>query len=212
MLRFRRAAVAMALTLVVVAGCGAASASSSIAGSSASALPGTPGHFDNGTFSFDYPVTWRTISPGFFSYPLQVDAVIGTGDWHNGCWQSENGGGCVPDTVDVSGGRIVVRIWRREAGPVQICQGNTKSNATFGPNAVLEKQQGGHTRWEIRRSDQEFDWAYNVILEVYADGPARLAEAQALVSSFRWAVSGSGVVACPSFDTPVPPTGGPGLT
>jgi hypothetical protein len=203
MSRFSKAAAAGALALVVAAGCVPTSTGGSTEPSSASALPGTPGHFLNDTFSFDYPVTWRTISGGFFAYPLQVDGVIGTGDWRNGCWKSASGVGCGPDTVDVSGGRIVIRIWRRVAGPVQICTGNTKSNATFGPNAVLETQQDGLESWEIRRSDQEFGWAYNVMVDVYADGPARLAEAQALVASFRWADAGSGVVACPS-GYPVP--------
>ena len=194
----KRTTAAVILALVVVSGCAATSTDGSEEPLSASVLPGTPGHFLNDTFSFDYPVAWPTISGGFFSYPLQVDGVIGTGDWRNGCWRSENGVGCGPDTVDVSGGRIVIRVWRREAGPVQICTGNTTSNATFGPNAVLETQQDGRKSWEIRRSDQEFGWAYNVMVDVYADGTARLAEAQALVASFRWADPGSGAIACPS--------------
>src|ERR1035437_3954436 len=50
-----------------------------------------PGHFDNGTFSFDYPTTWRTISGSYVEIIVnEVDVVMGTGDWQTGCrsWSS----------------------------------------------------------------------------------------------------------------------------
>jgi hypothetical protein len=208
-LRFRRAAAAIALTLSVVAGCGAASATNSTAATSTSALPGTPGHFDNGDFSFDYPATWRTLS-GLYDETIvnEVDAVMGTGDWRTGCAQTMYPDGrdnisCTGDKFDVSGGRIVVKVWRQVGGPVDTCRADLAGNATLGPNAVLQSGSGAATTWEIREPGGQFGWGYNVFIEVHTDGAAELVAAKALVASFRWA-AGRTNGGCSELDTSAP--------
>lgn len=177
-------------------------------------LPGTTGHFDNGQFSFDYPAGWRVLAS---DYPegmaVQVDAVLGTGGWKSGCSVTDNGGSCTGDTVDVTGGRVVVRVWQRVGGPAPECMGNNQAAATFGPNAVSVYTYGSAVDWQIRYPGAEFGWTDNVDVAVWSDGPAGLAQAQALVASFRWD-AGVGHVAgsCAQIDTPAPPTVGPGPT
>ena len=150
-------------------------------------LPGTPGHFDNGEFSFDYPAGWQVLAADYQEgMAVHVDAVLGTGAWKTGCVYTGNGGSCTGDTVDVSGGRVVVRIWRRVGGPVDACRGNNKATATFGPNAVYEGSYGSAVDWQIRLPGAEFGWAGNVDVAVWADGQAGRDQAEALVASFRW--------------------------
>ena len=175
-------------------------------------LPGTAAHFDDGQFSFDYPAGWRVLAS---DYPegiaVQVDAVLGTGSWQSGCRVTDNGGSCTGDTVDVGGGRVVVKVWRRVDGPVNGCMGNNQATATFGPNAVFQEAPGLSVDWQIRVPGAEFQWAGNVDVQVWADGPSGLAQAQALVASFRWAPGvGNAAGNCAPIDTLGPPTFGPG--
>ena len=171
--------VAASLTLVLVVAAGFTIGPWRGAG----ANPSGSAHFDNGEFAFDYPASWRVILGKFEAPDIRIDTVVGTGDWRNGC----STGNCFPDTVDVSGGRIVVKVWRRTDGPGQTCNGGSQANATLGPNAVQKSVQGSATTWEIRRPvEHEFGWTYNVFIEATTDSPAQLSAAEALVASFRW--------------------------
>jgi hypothetical protein len=177
-------------------------------------LPGSAGHFDNGQFAFDYPASWRVLAA---DYPegmaVQVYAVLGTGSWKSGCSFTDNGGMCSGDTVDVGGGRVVVKIWSLVGGPVPACTGNNQASATFGPNAVAESTYGSAIDWQIRYPGAEFGWTDDVDVAIWADGPAGLAQAQTLIASFRWdpgTVSGAGM--CVPADTPAPPTVEPGAS
>lgn len=144
-------------------------------------------HFQGPTYSFDYPADWRSLSAPFGeTFVVRVDTVIGTGDWTTGCTATNNGEACTGDVVDVSAGRIVVKIWRRVDGPVQLCMGADAANATLGPNAVQQIENGSVTAWEIRQAGNEFGWINNVFVEVWADGPSQLDAARALAASFRW--------------------------
>lgn len=162
---------------------------------SASASPTSwPGHFDNGTFSFDYPTSWRTISGLYYETMMnKVDVVLGTGDWQTGChsWSSGDYGGedCVGDLVDVSGGRILVKVYQRDGGPMDLCHGDTIANETLGPNAVQKTGDGSVITWEIRLPGDEFGQEGNVFIEGHTDNAAGIASAEALVASFRWAPS-----------------------
>ena len=186
-------------------------------------IPGTPGHFDNGDFSFDYPSTWRVLS-GVYDETIvnEVDAVLGTGGWRSGCFQTmyPDGHGsesCTGDSYDVSGGRIVVKIWRQVGGPVNLCGPAASANATFGPNAVLKTASTSETTWEIREPGGQFGWGYNVFVEAHTSDAAGLAAAEALVASFRWA-PGRTNGGCYQLDTSPPsqspdslrPAGAPG--
>ena len=115
-------------------------------------LPGTAGHFDNGSFSFDYPPGWSILSGAFLEgIAVETYAVLGTGEWHSGCVFSANGGSCNGDTADVSGGRVVVKIWNVVTGPMNMCdRGDDTANETLGPNAVVRSTKGSATTWEIR--------------------------------------------------------------
>jgi hypothetical protein len=178
-------------------------------------LPGTAGHFDNGQLSFDYPTGWRVLAGDYYEgmAVVQVYAVLGTGSWQSGCRSSANGGGCTGDTVDVSSGRVVVKIWSRVDGPVNACMGNDHATATFGPNAVIGSTYGSAVDWQIRYPGAEFQWEGNIDVAVWSDGPAGLAQAQALIASFRWAAGlPSAAGNCAQIDTPAPPTVGPGPT
>jgi hypothetical protein len=151
-------------------------------------LPGAPGHFDNSAFSFDYPTSWPVISGAYNEgIAVQVYAVLGTGDWRSGCVLTANGGSCTGDTADVSGGRVVVKIWNVVTGPANICgAGTDQPNATAGPNAVMRETQGSATTWEIRMPGARFGWVGNMAIQAWADGPEALAQVEALVASFRW--------------------------
>jgi hypothetical protein len=159
-------------------------------GSTAPSLPGARGHFDNGSFSFDYPATWAALAGEYNEgLALQVFAVVGTGDWKTGCYTTANGGGCTGDVVNASGGRIVVKVYERVGGPVNMCGGDTTASATLGPNAVSKSTDGPTTTWEIRMPGADFGWTNNVFVEVWAGDPSQLAQAEALVGSFRWAAN-----------------------
>ena len=172
-------------------------------------LPGTPGHFDNDDFSFDYPAGWRTLS-GLYDETIvnEVDAVLGTGDWRTGCAETaypdgHGGISCTGDTFVVTGGRIVMKVWRRVGGPVDTCGPDVAANATLGPNAVLRTGSGSSAMWEIREPGGQFGWGYNVFVEAHTDTAAGLAEAEAVVASFRWA-PGRTNGGCYQMDTPSP--------
>ena len=147
-----------------------------------------PGHFDNGEFSFDYPAGWQVLAADYQEgLAVHVDAVLGTGAWKTGCVHTDNGGSCTGDTVDVSGGRVVVRVWRRVDGPMNGCMASNEATATFGPHAVYQGSYGSTVDWQIRLPGARFGWAGNVDVAVWADGQAGLEQAQALIASFRWA-------------------------
>jgi len=172
---------------------------------SASASPTSrPGHFDNGTFSFDYPTNWRTISGSNLYAAIQVDTVIGTGDWRTGCYRTSNVAGCNPDTFDISGGKILVKVWRLEGGPAPVCRAEPSANVTLGPNAALKTTDGSATSWEIRTPGAQFGRSGNVFVEAHTDNSAELAHAEALVASFRWAPGVLNADDCLQSETPLP--------
>lgn len=196
------------LLVLIAASCSAAGGPSGSAEPGAT-LPGTAGHFDNGGYSFDYPTAWHVLS-GLYpeGFANEVDAVIGTGNWRTGCTQTtypdgHGGGSCTGDAFDVSGGRIVVKVWRRVGGPADVCGEHETPNATVGPNAVLRSGPDSAAVWEIRRPGGQFGWGYNVFIEAHTDGGSGLAAAEALVGSFRWA-AGANAGACYQMDTPSP--------
>lgn len=176
----------------------------------ASTLPGTAGRFDNGRFSFDYPENWQAIS-GRFSEGMafEVFGVMGTGSWHSGCRVEDNGGACTGDAVDVSGGRVVVKVFERVGGPAPTCENDVQANATLGPNAIRKTTDKGSTTWEIRFPGYEFGWPNDVFVQAWTDSPAAMVQVDSLVASFRWASGVSaGRDACasaaPSTPTPTP--------
>jgi hypothetical protein len=169
-------------------------------------LPGRAGHFDNGQFAFDYPAGWRVLAADYLEgMANETVAVLGTGVWRSGCYTTDNGGGCTGDIVDVSGGRVVVKIYERVGGPAPDCQAMTTANATLGPNAVSVTSADGATTWEIPLPGKEFGWPGNIFVEAWSDGQAGQSQAEALVASFGWA-SGAGAGMCVPADTPAPPT------
>jgi hypothetical protein len=167
-------------------------------------LPGSAGHFANGTFSFDYPSTWRYLSGDYYEgMANEVYLVLGDGGWHSGCTQFDNGGACTGDMVDVSGGRIVTKLYSRVGGPVALCA-DIPANATFGPNAVMESRVGGAVLWEFRRPGSQFGLEGNLFVQVWANGSTARAAAEALLASFRWdAGIGTGGM-CYPMDSPSP--------
>jgi hypothetical protein len=145
-------------------------------------------HFDNGTFSLDYRSDWSILSGAFAEGPaVQTYAVLGTGEWHSGCVFTAGGGSCNGDTADVSGGRVVVKIWNVATGPGNECdRGSDEADATLGPNAVVRSTEGAMTTWEVRMPGARFGWVGNMMIQAWADGPDALAQAESLVASFRW--------------------------
>jgi hypothetical protein len=205
---FRRAIVGVAVVALVVGACTTASpGTSSGSAEPAPSLPGTPGHFDNGDFSFDYPASWRALSgPYDEGFANEVDVVLGTGVWRTGCTQTtypdgHGGGSCTGDAFDVSGGRVVVKVWRRVGGPADECRADVSANATLGPNAVLRTGSDSAPVWEIREPGGQFGWGYNVFIEAHTDGASGVAAAEAVVASFRWA-AGRTNGGCFQMDTP----------
>ena len=178
-------------------------------------IPGTPGHFDNGAVSFDYPTDWRVIAGDDHGATgvLDVFAVLGTGSWQENCQHGSEGTmswmNCGADVVDVPPGGVVVKVYRWWGGPAPVCRGDTQANATFGTLAVRKIVDGTTTSYEIRLPGNEFgQQSNNVFVEVHTSNPAELARAEALVASFRW-IDTSVAGACGSLDLP---TGDPGAS
>ena len=138
--------------------------------------------FDNGDFSFTYPSNWTIISGQQTDAPREIDVVVGTGTWKSGCTPT----GCGTASVDVSGGRIVLKVYRQVSGPPDLCRGNTTANATLGANAVQVSTSGSRTTWEIRFPYQEFGQGGNLHFESTTESSSGLAEAQAAGQSFHW--------------------------
>lgn len=217
MLRFTRAAVPVSIAIALaVAGCGAASQATPIAATSASesALPGTPGHFDDGQLSFDYPSDWKVLGggPNAGSPSAYILAVLGNGTWGGDCQTfaagSVSGMTCGLDTVEVPPGGIVVKVYRWYGGPAVPCRGETQANATLGQYAVRKLVDGNVTSWEIRPPGNEFGQPNNIFVEAHASNPNQLARAEAVVQSLRFEGSEGTGMGCDSFspgaDTPVP--------
>jgi hypothetical protein len=209
-------AAVLALVLVVglVAWPRAGGALPGNAGESPSAgpsLPGTPGHYDDGQESFDYPTDWSVLagSDRGATGVMDVLAVLGDGSWHESCQHGDDGTSswmnCSTDAVDVPSGGVVVKIYLWYGGPYVPCRGDTQANATFGDLAVRKTVDGTATTWEIRVPGNEFGQTNNIFVEVHTSDPSQLARAEALVASFRW-LDSSGSFNC----SPAPPTGGPG--
>jgi hypothetical protein len=156
-------------------------------------LPGTPGHYDDGEFSFDYPADWPVLS-AFQSWPnptFFVVAVLGTGAWSENCQHGTDSQGdwmtCGADMVTVPPDGIVVKIYWRAGGPAPICWSPAPTaNATVGSSAVLKTVDGDVTTWEFRWPDGQFFWPNDPTFEVHTSDPAQLAKAEAMVASFRW--------------------------
>jgi hypothetical protein len=196
---------AAVLCVLAVATCG--SGGSIDPGNSLPSLPGTPGHFDNGDFSFDYPAGWQTLAGTYLEgMANEVDAVLGTGGWQTGCRWTEypdgrGGGSCTGDAFEVSGGRVVVKVWRRVGGPADLCGAGAGANATLGPNPVLQTGSDSAAVWEIREPGGQFGWAYNVFIEAHFDSATGLAVGEKVVASFRWSASRTHG-GCVPMDTP----------
>jgi hypothetical protein len=169
-------------------------------------IPGTPGHFDNGELSFDYPADWPVLAGGFSSGGVEyVLAVLGNGTWREGCVYTANSMTCGPDTFDVSRGGILVKVYRWWGGPMVLCRGDTQANATFGDLAVRKTVDGTMTTWEIRLPGNEFGQPNNIFVEAHTSSSSQLARAEDLVASFQW-IDTSGNFGCPTGL----PTGVPG--
>jgi hypothetical protein len=190
------AGVAIGAALIVGGCSGVATGSSGpapIPTGSAPTLPGTPGHFDDGTVSFDYPANWRVIA-GVHTPKIPVIyvlAVLGDGTWIENCTTSPDGmqSACGVDAVSFPPGGIVVKIYRYWGSPAPQCLGNTQANATVGTQAVWKTVTGSMTAWELRPQGNEFQQPNNIFIEAHTDDPAQLAKAEEIVASFRFAPS-----------------------
>jgi len=173
-------------------------------------LPGTPGHFDDGQESFDYPTDWSVLAGSDHGATgvMDVLAVLGNGSWHESCQRGAEGTSswmnCSTDAVDVPSGGVVVKIYLWYGGPYVPCRGDTQANATFGNLAVRKTVDATVTTWEIRVPGNEFGQNGNIFVEVDTSSPSQLARAEALVASFRWAPGESNVGGCASIETPTP--------
>jgi hypothetical protein len=217
------------LTLLAGASCTASLTSpapslraSSSPATPAPSLPGTPGHFDDGQFSFDYPVDWPLVQVGdptpYADTTRHIYAVLGMGTWDSGCsggegmpslhpgewvaspvvgWMS-----CTGETFRVAPGGVLVEVYRWYGGPLPGCDGDRQANATFGDLAVRQTDNPTYTSWEIRDPGNEFGKPNNVFIEVHTLDPGHLAQAKAIVASFRWAAGIESNSSC--FPTPLP--------
>jgi hypothetical protein len=72
-------------------------------------------HFDGTPISFDYPASWRVISDGEFTGWTTAVAVVGTGNWTNGCVEAQ----CASPRPSVGPGEIVADFWYDDYGPAR---------------------------------------------------------------------------------------------
>lgn len=174
-------------------------------------VPGTPGHYDDGQISFDYPTDWKILAgPGEWPWPkpvMNVLVVLGTGGWSESCQSGSEGTSswfeCGTDRVDLPPGGVVVKVYRWYGGPYVPCRGNSYANATPGDVGVFKtvNASGTVTMWEIRLPGNEFGQPNNIFVEVHSTDPAQLARAQQLVASLRF-LNESGSFQCSPFPTP----------
>lgn len=161
-------------------------------------LPGTPGHFDDGRVSFDYPTDWQVLGGGQTdsSFVEYVFAVLGNGTWGGGCRTfaagSMSGTSCGWDTVEVPPGGIVVKVYRWWGGPFVSCRGDVLANETFGSLAVRKRVDASTTSWEIRPPGNEFGQPNNIFVEAHTSDPNQLARAEGLVRSLHFEGSALG--------------------
>jgi hypothetical protein len=210
-------AIALVAVVVIAAACGSGSPTASTGGSTstgpAPSLPGTPGHFDDRTVSFDYPTDWPVIA-GVHT-PLipviYVLAVLGNGTWSENCQSSADGSSksCGSDLVSFPPGGVVVKVYRYWGSPAPVCRGDVQANATLGPNAVRKRVDGTTTSWELRSPGNEFQQPNNIFVEAHTDDPGQLAKAAGIVASFRWNMSTYSGGNCPTAqgDSPSPSPG-----
>jgi hypothetical protein len=213
------AAIAWIALAALVGACGAGSASPTAPAawsgpsgsiSPAPSLPGTPGHFDDGSVSFDYPTDWPIIA-GVHT-PLipiiYVLAVFGNGSWSENCHTSAGGSSheCGPDLVSFPPGGIVVKVYRYWGAPAPVCRGDVQANATLGSNAVRKTIDGSTTSSELRPPGNEFSQPNNIFVEAHTDDPGQLAKAEGIVASFHWNMSTYSGGNCPTAqgDSPSP--------
>jgi hypothetical protein len=191
-----------AVLVAVLSGCGTASSPSGATPS----LPGTPGHYDDGEVSFDYPAGW-TVDAGTYENGgvMQVLAVFGDGTWRPGCLPASTGDfpNCGPDGFQVTGTQMIVRVYSWWGGPVVPCRGDVQANATFGSNAVRSESQGSTSTWEIRLPGNEFGQSNNIFVEAHTTSAAQLATVEALVASTRLTPADTGTSSCAGW-TPSP--------
>lgn len=152
----------------------------------------TQAHYDNGQFAFDYSSSWRTIATDSNGLP-----VLGTGDWGLGCPGQPSASGCGEEITDISGGRIVLTMWVQSPGPPAYCSGNDAlETAPLGTGWIRRYDEDARyvtqptTRWEIRRPGYDFGMTGNLWIQAVTDNPAELANAAALVATFRWEKAG----------------------
>jgi hypothetical protein len=219
------------LTLFAGASCTASLASpapslqaSSSPATPAPSLPGTPGHFDNGQFSFDYPADWPVVQVGdptpYADTTKHIYAVLGMGTWVSGCSGGEGMPSlrpgeyvaspvvgwmtCTSETFRVAAGGILVEVYRWYGAPLPQCNGDQQANATFGGLAVRQTDNPTYTSWEIRDPGNEFGKPNNVFIEVRTSDPGHLAQARAMVASFRWAAGTDNGLTCSPTQPPSP--------
>jgi hypothetical protein len=191
--RHFRGVVAVLVAALLVAACDGVDATPTGLATAIPTLPGTPGHFDNGEFSFDYPADWPVLA-AFQSLPnptFFIAVVLGTGTWHENCQHGTDSQGdwmtCGTDVVTVPSGRIVVKVYWRDGGPAPMCESPAPTaNVMFGSTEVLKTVDGDVTTWEFRWPDGQFFWPNDPIFEVHTSDPAQLTKAEAMVASFRW--------------------------
>lgn len=176
-------------------------------------LPGTPGHFDDGQVSFDYPTDWQVLGGGQTdsSHVEYVFAVLGNGTWRENCQSGTDGSmswmNCGADNVEVPPGGIVVKVYRWWGGPAPQCRGDTQANATLGQYAVRKTVAGNVTTWEIRPPGNEFQQPNNIFVEAHTSDPNQLANAEGVVRSLHFEGSDLGPgMGCDSASTGISTT------
>jgi hypothetical protein len=174
-------------------------------------------HFAGDGVAFDYPAGWRWIAgpladdyTGGVGPRRYVVAVVGTGSWGFNCrWLVPEGGfesvqQCGEDIWDTAGDTVVVKLEIAHYSlPIPWCAGND-ANATLGTVAVRQSGTAYDRIWEIRQPGAEFGSAYNILVEARSDDSAKMAQAEAMVASFRWIGDQTGGVVCDPKPTPKP--------
>jgi hypothetical protein len=111
---------------------------------------------------------------------------------------------CGAETFGVAPGGVLVEVYRWYGGPLPQCNGDQQANATFGDLAVRQTNNPTYTSWEIRDPGNEFGKPNNIFIEVHTSDPARLAQAVAMVTSFRWTAGTDDHLTCSPTQPPGP--------
>lgn len=144
------------------------------------------------TVSFDHPASWRMITGGFWARHYEwIEAVLGTGDWHIGCWQTVDSHGdvtsvsCSGDSFVADPGEVVVELYSRDS-PAHFIPSPAPGSVVRSDGLTVYSEQAGSRKKWLLFGLPGWELPLTVEAEVGTEpGDSALAQLEAMVDSIR---------------------------